>query len=73
MNPTPENPSESDDASVFVSLDVVDVLLEGPADTTRRPRQKNIPGAPPWWEEMFAEAKRQKDAKKTDGDQPRAP
>jgi hypothetical protein len=55
------------------SLGSIDILLDGPGDTTRRPRQKNIPGAPPWWEEQFLPENKPGAEKKPDGDQPKAP
>jgi hypothetical protein len=72
MDPTPQEPSGAP-PNPFESGDVVDILLDGPGDATRRPRRKNIPGAPPWWEEQFQSEKKPEDEKKPDGDQPKAP
>ena len=72
MNPTPLKPSEPEPAS-FESRDVVDILLDGPGDTTRRPARKNIPGAPPWWDEQFLPENKPGAKKKPEDDQPKAP
>ncbi len=71
MNPTPQEPSPPLSA-VTDSLDSFDILLEGPGDKTRRPRRRDIPGAPP--QEQWPPPEKTPEAeKKPDGDQPKAP
>lgn len=46
MNPTPPNPKPTKPTQTH-SLNSVLCVIEGPGDTTRRPRRKHIPLPPP--------------------------
>jgi hypothetical protein len=43
MNPPPPTNPDSNEQVTTESLDGIVVIIEGPADTTRRPRRPNIP------------------------------
>jgi hypothetical protein len=65
MSPDPQQPAEPRFNNTE-SLDSILVVIEGPGDSTRRPRRKNIPHTPP--QEQYPPPE-----KKPEDDGPKAP